>query len=77
MQTHLVDKFPLERIGVGVEIAELYEAELAKLGHTAVSRLRLNGGTVGMVIMMKFLLMVIRMMDEPEGRVGRAPSPRF
>ena len=37
MQTYLVDKFPLERIGVGVEIAELYEAELTKLGHTAVS----------------------------------------
>ena len=83
MQTYLVDKFPLERIGVGVEVAELYEAELAKLGHAAVGRLRLDGGTVRMVIMMtmtiliEFLSMMIRMMDEPEGRVGRAPSPRF
>ena len=78
MQTYFVDKFPLKRIGVGVEIAELYEAELAKLGHTAVSRLRLDGGTVRMVkILVEYLSMMIRLMDEPEGRVGRAPSPRF
>ena len=37
MQTYLVDKFPLESIGVGVKVAELYEAELTKLGHAAVS----------------------------------------
>ena len=36
MQMHLVDKFSLKCIGVGVEIPELDETKLAKLGDTAV-----------------------------------------
>ena len=42
METDLVDKFPLECIGVRVEIPELYETKLAKFGDTAVSRLGLE-----------------------------------
>ena len=42
METDLVDKFPLECIGVRVEIPELNETKLAKLGDTAVSRLGLE-----------------------------------
>ena len=42
MERDLVDKFPLECIGVRVEIPELYETKLAKLGDTAVSRLGLE-----------------------------------
>ena len=41
-QTDLVDKFPLEGIGVRVEISELYETKLTKLGDTAVSCLGLE-----------------------------------
>ena len=40
-ETDLVDKFPLEGVGVRVEIPELHETKLAKLGDTAVGRLRL------------------------------------
>ena len=42
METDLVDKFPLECIGVGVEIPELYKPELAKLRYTAIGRFRLD-----------------------------------
>ena len=42
METDLVDKFPLESIGVGVEIPELDETKLAKLGDTAVGRFGLG-----------------------------------
>ena len=85
MQTHLVDKFPLECIGVRVEIPELDETELAKLGYTAVSCLRLewwegwNGeGDFDDRDNSKCDDMFVDDdEDEPEGRVGRAPSPRF
>ena len=68
METHLVDKFPLECIGVGVEVPELDETKLAKLGYTAVSCLRLNGGGVGMVkvtianVMNSLLMMLCNVM---------------
>ena len=42
MQMHLVDKFSLKCIGVGVEIPELYKPELAKLRYTAIGRFRLD-----------------------------------
>ena len=87
METHLVDKFPLECIGVGVEVPELDETKLAKLGYTAVSCLRLNWNGEGDNskcyeffvddVMLCYVMVVDDDEDLPEGRVGRAPSPRF
>ena len=88
-ETDLIDKLPLEGVGVRVEISELYETKLTKLGDTAVSCLGLewwdnwnmvkvgdyvdgddnNGGDIS--------YMLVDGDDKPEGRVDRAPSPRF